>query len=166
MNHSKLSPAPDLSHNLSRSWTHTLGPQRGSLSGDTSGVRDSVVNQLLAKLDGVNELGNILVVGLTNQKELIDDAMLRPGRLEVHLKIGLPNLEGHPQYNATQPSHPGNPTHPNASKIATPHNLQPLFYNNTAQPDDLATRSARDPRDPHGEAGRRGLVERVLPATR
>ena len=49
------------------------------MSGDTSGVRDSVVNQLLAKLDGVTELGNILVVGLTNQKDLIDDAMLRPG---------------------------------------------------------------------------------------
>ena len=64
------------------------------MAGDTSGVRDSVVNQILAKLDGVNELGNILVVGLTNRKDLIDDAMLRPGRLELHIHIGLPDERG------------------------------------------------------------------------
>jgi len=41
--------------------------ERGSLSGDTSGVRDSVVNQLLAKMDGVDALDNVLVVGVTNR---------------------------------------------------------------------------------------------------
>ena len=56
---------------------------RGSLSGDSSGVRDSVVNQLLAKLDGVKEMDNMLVIGLTNRRDLIDPALLRPGRLEV-----------------------------------------------------------------------------------
>ena len=40
------------------------------LRGDTSGIRDSVVNQLLAKLDGVDALDNVLVVGLTNRPEL------------------------------------------------------------------------------------------------
>ncbi|KAL1530398.1 hypothetical protein AB1Y20_001303 [Prymnesium parvum] len=54
--------------------------KRGSVSGDSSGVRDSVVNQLLAKMDGVVEAGNVLVVGLTNRPELLDDALLRPGR--------------------------------------------------------------------------------------
>ncbi|KAJ4455165.1 putative Vesicle-fusing ATPase [Paratrimastix pyriformis] len=55
---------------------------RGSYSGGT-GVGDSVVNQLLAKMDGVESLNNILVIGMTNRKDLIDDALLRPGRLEV-----------------------------------------------------------------------------------
>jgi SpoVK/Ycf46/Vps4 family AAA+-type ATPase len=39
-----------------------------------------VVNQLLSKMDGVNEAGNVLVVGLTNRPELLDEALLRPGR--------------------------------------------------------------------------------------
>ena len=50
-------------------------------------VRDSVVNQLLAKMDGVVEAGNVLVIGLTNRPELLDDALLRPGRLEVQLQV-------------------------------------------------------------------------------
>ena len=68
--------------------------ERGSLTGDTSGIRDSVVNQLLAKLDGVEQLDNILVIGLTNRPELIDPALLRPGRLEVHVQLHLPDAEG------------------------------------------------------------------------
>ena len=63
---------------------------RGSLNGDSSGVRDSVVNQLLAKLDGVKEMDNMLVIGLTNRRDLIDPALLRPGRLEV---VGKPERE-------------------------------------------------------------------------
>ena len=54
-------------------------------------VRDSVVNQLLAKIDGVKEAPNILVVGLTNRPELLDPALLRPGRLEVQLRVELPD---------------------------------------------------------------------------
>ena len=42
-----------------------------------------MVNQLLAKIDGVDSLNNILIIGMTNRKELIDDALLRPGRMEV-----------------------------------------------------------------------------------
>jgi vesicle-fusing ATPase len=53
-----------------------------------------VVNQLLSKLDGVAERNNVLVVGLTNRKELIDPALLRPGRLEVHVELKLPDLTG------------------------------------------------------------------------
>ena len=60
--------------------------ERGSLTGDTSGIRDSVVNQLLAKMDGVEQLDNILVIGMTNRPELMDPALLRPGRLEVHVQ--------------------------------------------------------------------------------
>jgi len=67
---------------------------RGSLSGDSSGVRDSVVNQLLAKLDGVRQMDNVLVIGLTNRRDLIDPALLRPGRLEIHLEIQAPDEAG------------------------------------------------------------------------
>ncbi|KAI4858915.1 AAA-domain-containing protein [Hypoxylon rubiginosum] len=70
--------------------------QRGSGSGGT-GVGDSVVNQLLSKLDGVDQLNNILLIGMTNRKDMIDDALLRPGRLEVHVEISLPDEHGRVQ---------------------------------------------------------------------
>jgi vesicle-fusing ATPase len=71
-----------------------IARKRGSVSSDTTGVRDSVVNQLLAKMDGVKEANNVLVVGLTNRPELLDPALLRPGRLEVKLRVELPDLKG------------------------------------------------------------------------
>ena len=67
---------------------------RGAKSGGDSGVGDTVVNQLLSKMDGVNSLNNILVIGMTNRKDLIDPALLRPGRLEVHIEISLPDEKG------------------------------------------------------------------------
>lgn len=70
--------------------------QRGS-RGDGTGVGDNVVNQLLAKMDGVDQLNNILVIGMTNRKDLIDSALLRPGRFEVHLEISLPDEKGRRQ---------------------------------------------------------------------
>ena len=71
-----------------------IARKRGSMSSDSTGVRDSVVNQLLAKMDGVKEANNVLVVGLTNRPELLDPALLRPGRLEVQLRVELPDLLG------------------------------------------------------------------------
>ena len=55
---------------------------------------DNVVNTLLSKMDGLKEMNNVIVFGMTNRKELIDPALLRPGRFEVHIEIGLPPYEG------------------------------------------------------------------------
>lgn len=67
---------------------------RGSTN---SGVHDNVVNQFLSKLDGVNSLNNLLVIGMTNRLDLIDPAVLRPGRLELHIEVGLPDAQGRQQ---------------------------------------------------------------------
>ncbi|CAG8702218.1 11086_t:CDS:10, partial [Ambispora leptoticha] len=67
--------------------------QRGGKS-DGTGVGDTVVNQLLAKMDGVEQLNNILIIGMTNRIDMIDEALTRPGRLEVHMEIGLPDEKG------------------------------------------------------------------------
>merc|ERR1712025_17539 len=70
--------------------------KRGSVAGNT-GVNDTVVNQLLSKIDGVDQLNNILVIGMTNRPDMIDDALTRPGRLEVQVEIGLPKENGRVQ---------------------------------------------------------------------
>jgi vesicle-fusing ATPase len=71
--------------------------ERGSRSQGGTGVGDSIVNQLLSKMDGVERINNILVIGMTNRKDLIDEALLRPGRFEVHMEIGLPDEKGRVQ---------------------------------------------------------------------
>ena len=48
-------------------------------------MRDSVVAQLLSKMDGVEKLENVLLIGLTNRRSLMDEALLRPGRFEVQV---------------------------------------------------------------------------------
>jgi len=67
--------------------------QRGSRN-DGTGVGDSVVNQILSKMDGVNQLNNILIIGMTNRKDMIDEAILRSGRMEVHIEVSLPDKQG------------------------------------------------------------------------
>ena len=57
---------------------------------DSAGVTDRVVNQLLTELDGVETLGDIVVIATTSRPDLIDPALLRPGRLDKHLYVGFP----------------------------------------------------------------------------
>ena len=66
---------------------------RGTVTSGT-GVNDSAVNQLLTKIDGVEALNDIIVIGMTNRKDLIDEAILRPGRLELHIEVNLPDEKG------------------------------------------------------------------------
>jgi transitional endoplasmic reticulum ATPase len=67
-----------------------LAPVRGNSS---NSVTDSVVAALLTEMDGVSDRGDVFVIGATNRKDLVDSALLRPGRLEVHLRLGLPGTE-------------------------------------------------------------------------
>lgn len=68
--------------------------RRGTGSTGGSGVGDTVVNQLLSIIDGYRQMSNFLVIGMTNRKDMIDPAFLRPGRLEVHIEISLPDEAG------------------------------------------------------------------------
>lgn len=70
----------------------TLAPARGRYNGD-SGVSDRVVGQLLTELDGLQTGANILVIAATNRPDALDPAMLRAGRLDLQIKVDLPNLE-------------------------------------------------------------------------
>lgn len=64
------------------------------MTGDSTGVAANIVNQLLSMIDGVDSLNNILLIAMTNRKDLIDPAILRPGRFEVHIEISLPDQPG------------------------------------------------------------------------
>ena len=63
-----------------------LAPVRGN---STNSVTDSVVAALLTELDGVSDRGDVFAIGATNRRDLVDPALLRPGRLETHLYLGL-----------------------------------------------------------------------------
>ncbi|PRD32748.1 UNVERIFIED_CONTAM: Peroxisome assembly factor 2 [Trichonephila clavipes] len=67
----------------------SLAPNRGR-SGDSGGVMDRVVSQLLAELDGLNKKSEVFVIGATNRPDLIDPALLRPGRFDRLLYVGIP----------------------------------------------------------------------------
>ncbi|WP_432572899.1 proteasome ATPase [Kineococcus sp. SYSU DK005] len=62
-------------------------------SGVSSDVETTIVPQLLSELDGVERLENVIVIGASNREDMIDPAILRPGRLDVKIKIERPDAE-------------------------------------------------------------------------
>ena len=62
-------------------------------SGVSSDVETTIVPQLLAEIDGVEGLENVIVIGASNREDMIDPAILRPGRLDVKIKIERPDAE-------------------------------------------------------------------------
>merc|ERR1712111_81383 len=70
----------------------SIGTARGSGGGDAGGAGDRVMNQLLTEIDGVGAKKNVFFVGATNRPELLDEALLRPGRLDQLIYIPLPDL--------------------------------------------------------------------------
>ncbi|NNN08042.1 MAG: proteasome ATPase [Acidimicrobiaceae bacterium] len=63
-------------------------------TGISSDMESTIVPQLLAEIDGVESLRDVIVIGATNREDLIDPAILRPGRLDVKIKIERPNENG------------------------------------------------------------------------
>jgi transitional endoplasmic reticulum ATPase len=70
----------------------SIGTARGSSQGDAGGAGDRVMNQLLTEIDGVGVKKNLFFIGATNRPELLDEALLRPGRLDQLIYIPLPDL--------------------------------------------------------------------------
>jgi transitional endoplasmic reticulum ATPase len=67
----------------------SIAPVRGAHEGTMTTER--VVNQLLAELDGVEQLSRVIVIGATNRIDLVDPSILRPGRFGVHIHVSLPD---------------------------------------------------------------------------
>ncbi|MFI8412329.1 proteasome ATPase [Paeniglutamicibacter gangotriensis] len=63
-------------------------------TGISSDVETTIVPQLLAEIDGVERLDNVIVIGASNREDMIDPAILRPGRLDVKIKIRRPDAQG------------------------------------------------------------------------
>ncbi|KAA6418997.1 MAG: transitional endoplasmic reticulum ATPase [Trebouxia sp. A1-2] len=69
----------------------SIANQRGSSSGDAGGAADRVLNQLLTEMDGMNSKKTVFIIGATNRPDIIDSALLRPGRLDQLIYIPLPD---------------------------------------------------------------------------
>ena len=70
-----------------------LVPKRGTYMG-SSHVTESVVSQILTELDGLEELKDVTVIGATNRPDMLDPALMRPGRMERHIYVPPPDAEG------------------------------------------------------------------------
>lgn len=66
----------------------SISKMRGSSLGDSG---DRVVNQLLTELDGIEELEKVVVIAATNRRDLVDSALLRPGRIDAIVELGIPD---------------------------------------------------------------------------
>ncbi len=69
-----------------------IAPRRG-MDISSSGVTERIVNQLLSEMDGIQELKGVVVIGATNRPDILDPALLRPGRFDKVIYVPPPNLE-------------------------------------------------------------------------
>lgn len=69
----------------------SIGTARGSSQGDAGGAGDRVMNQLLTEMDGVGSKKNVFFIGATNRPDTLDEALIRPGRLDQLIYIPLPD---------------------------------------------------------------------------
>ena len=69
----------------------SIAVQRGSSNGDAGGAGDRVLNQMLTEMDGMNSKKTVFIIGATNRPDIIDPALLRPGRLDQLIYIPLPD---------------------------------------------------------------------------
>lgn len=70
----------------------SIARARGSSAGDAGGAGDRVINQILTEMDGMGVKKNVFIIGATNRPDIIDPAILRPGRLDQLIYIPLPDL--------------------------------------------------------------------------
>ena len=70
-----------------------LVPRRGS-GGSESHVTENVVSQILTEIDGLEELHNVLIIGATNRLDIVDEALLRPGRFDRIIEVPNPDVQG------------------------------------------------------------------------
>ena len=70
-----------------------LVPKRGS-GGSDSHVTENIVSQILTEIDGLEELNNVLIIGATNRLDIVDPALLRPGRFDRVIEVPNPNIKG------------------------------------------------------------------------
>mmetsp|Transcript_17402 Transcript_17402/g.55899 ORF Transcript_17402/g.55899 Transcript_17402/m.55899 type:complete len:650 (-) Transcript_17402:72-2021(-) len=69
----------------------SIANQRGSSAGDAGGAADRVLNQMLTEMDGMNAKKTVFIIGATNRPDIIDSALMRPGRLDQLIYIPLPD---------------------------------------------------------------------------
>lgn len=69
-----------------------LVPRRGG--GDSSHVSENVVSQILTEIDGLEELNDVLIIGATNRLDIVDEALLRPGRFDRIIEVPKPDAKG------------------------------------------------------------------------
>ena len=71
-----------------------LVPRRGSSDSGSSHVTENMVSQILTEIDGLEELHNVLIIGATNRVDIVDEAILRPGRFDRIIKVPNPDEKG------------------------------------------------------------------------
>jgi transitional endoplasmic reticulum ATPase len=71
----------------------SIAPKRGGSTGENGNVTERIVNQLLTEMDGMQELADIVIIAATNRPDILDTALLRPGRFDRILLVGSPDKE-------------------------------------------------------------------------